>query len=187
MLDKVYLEFRSKMGKAVEMLEAEFARVRTARANPAILDGIKVNYYGTPTLLKQVASISVPEPRQIVVQPWDRSILPEVEKAILKSELGLVPKVEANLVRIPVPPLTEDRRRELAKLCARLTEEARVAIRNLRRDANEAIRNLERKKLITEDDTKTGMKKVQEMTDDFIRKLDEILHHKEAELLEKQP
>jgi len=185
MLDKVYADCRAKMAKTIEVLEAEFARIRTARANPAILDGVKVEYYGTPTPLRQVANVSVPEPRQIVVQPWDRSILPEVEKALLKTELGLTPKVEANLIRIPIPALTEERRRELVKLCAKLTEDSRVAVRNLRRDANEAIKRLEKDKKITEDDSKTGTKKVQEMTDEYVKKLDELLRRKEAEVLEK--
>jgi ribosome recycling factor len=173
------------MAKTVEVLETEFARIRTARANPAILDGVKVEYYGTLTPLKQVANVSVPEPRQIVVQPWDRSVLPEVEKALLKAELGLTPKVEANLIRLPIPALTEERRRELVKLCAKLTEDSRVAVRNLRREANDAVKKLEKDKKITEDDSKTGTKKVQEMTDEQIKKLDELLRRKEAEVLEK--
>jgi ribosome recycling factor len=185
MLEKVYSEYRGRMQKTLEMLEAEFARIRTARANPAILDGVKVNYYDTPTPLKQVATVSVPEPRQIVVQPWDRTILPEVEKALLKAELGLTPKVEANLIRLPIPALTEERRRELVKLCAKLTEDSRVAVRNLRREANDVTKRLEKDKKITEDDSKTGTKKIQEITDEFVKKLDELLNKKEAEILEK--
>ncbi len=185
MLDKLYVEYRGRMSKAVEVLEAEFARIRTARANPAILDGVKVDYYGTPTPLKQVASVSAPEPRQIVIQPWDRSVIAEIEKAILKAELGLVPKVEANLLRIPIPPLTEERRRELTRLCAKLTEDARVAVRNIRREANDAVKKLEKEKKITEDESKTGIKKVQELTDEYIKKLDELLRRKEAEVMEK--
>ena len=185
MLDNVYSEYRQKMTRTIEVLETEFARIRTARANPAILDGVKVDYYGQPTPLKQVASISVPEPRQIVVQPWDRSVLPEIEKALLKAELGLTPKVEANLIRLPIPALTEERRRELAKLCAKLTEDSRVAVRNLRREANDAVKKLEKDKKITEDDSKTGTKKIQEITDEFIKKLDGLLERKETEVLEK--
>ena len=185
MLDKVYAEYRQKMAKTIEVLETEFARIRTARANPAILDGVRVNYYDQPTPLKQVASISVPEPRQIVVQPWDRAVLPEIEKALLKAELGLTPKVEANLIRLPIPALTEERRRELARLCGKLTEDSRVAVRNLRREANDAVKKLEKEKKITEDDSKTGTKKVQEMTDDFVKKLDELLKRKETEIMEK--
>jgi len=185
MLENVYSEYRQKMTRTIEVLETEFARIRTARANPAILDGVKVDYYGQPTPLKQVASISVPEPRQIVVQPWDRSVLPEIEKALQKAELGLTPKVEANLIRLPIPALTEERRRELVKLCAKLTEDSRVAVRNLRREANDAVKKLEKDKKITEDDSKTGTKKIQEITDEFIKKLDGLLERKEAEVLEK--
>jgi len=185
MLDKVYAEYRTKMTKTIEVLEAEFARIRTARANPAILDAVRVNYYDQPTPLKQVASVSVPEPRQIVVQPWDRTLLPEIEKAIQKAELGLNPKVEANLIRLVIPALTEERRKELAKVCAKLTEDSRVAVRNLRREANDAVKKLEKDKKITEDDSKTGTKKVQEMTDEYVKKLDELLKRKEAEIMER--
>ncbi|MEO0005066.1 MAG: ribosome recycling factor [candidate division WOR-3 bacterium] len=185
MLEKLYTECRNKMTKAVEVLTAEFARIRTARANPAILDGVRVNYYETLTPLRQVASISAPEPRQLVVQPWDRNLLPEIEKAILKAELGLTPKVEANLIRIPIPPLTEERRRELVKLCAKLTEDARVAIRNVRRDIIEDVKKLEKEKKISEDDSRLAQKKVQEITDEFIKKLDDLFAKKQAEIMER--
>lgn len=185
MLEKLYSECRNKMTRAVEVLAAEFARIRTARANPAILDGVRVDYYGTPTPLRQVANVSAPEPRQLVVQPWDRNLLPEIEKAILKAELGLTPKVEANLVRIPIPPLTEERRRELVKLCSKLTEDARVAVRNVRRDYIEEIKKLEKEKKISEDDAKLAQKKIQEITDEFIKKLDDLLAKKQAEIMER--
>lgn len=185
MLDKLYADYRARMTKAMELLEAEFARIRTARANPAILDGVKVSAYDSLTPLKQVASISVPEPRQIVVQPWDRTLLPEIEKAILKAELGLTPRVDSGVIRIPIPPLTEERRRELSRLCAKLTEDARVAVRNIRRDANEHIKKLEKDKKVSEDDAKKAQKKVQDMTDEFIKKLDELLRKKEVEIMEK--
>ncbi|UCG43486.1 MAG: ribosome recycling factor [candidate division WOR-3 bacterium] len=185
MLEEVYRDLRARMHKSIEVLEGEFARIRTSRANPAILDGIKVDYYNTPTPLKQVASISVPEPRQLVIQPWDQSVLPEIEKAIHRAELGLNPKTEANLVRIQIPALTEERRRELVRLCGKLTEDARIAVRNLRREANDRIKKLEKDKKISEDDAKTGNKKTQEFTDESISKLDELLKQKEAEILEK--
>ncbi|MFO7638644.1 MAG: ribosome recycling factor [bacterium] len=185
MLDEVYVEFEARMDKSVEVLESEFARIRTARANPAILDGIKVDYYGTPTPLKQMASISVPEPRQLVIQPWDRNSLQEVERAIQKSELGLNPKVEANLIRIAIPALTEERRRELGRLCGKLTEDARIAIRNLRREANDYVRKLEKQKDISEDDCKTATKRIQELTDQYIARLDELFTAKESEILEQ--
>ncbi len=185
MLEKIYNECRIKMNKAIEVLAGEFARIRTARANPAILDGIKVNCYDNPTPLRQVASIAVPEPRQLIVQPWDRTLIPEIEKAILKAELGLTPKVEANLIRIPIPSLTEERRKELAKLCAKLTEDARVAVRNVRREMIEEIKKLEKDKKISEDDSKLGQKKIQEITDEFIKKLDNLLEKKETEIMER--
>jgi ribosome recycling factor len=185
MLEEVYRDFRARMHKSIEVLEAEFARIRTSRANPAILDGVKVDYYNTPTPLKQVASISVPEPRQLVIQPWDQSVLTEIEKAIHRAELGLNPRTEANLVRIQIPALTEERRRELVKLCSKLTEDARIAVRNLRREANDRIKKLEKDKKISEDDAKAGNKKTQELTDEHIDKLDELLKQKEAEILEK--
>lgn len=185
MLEKVYAEYKARMGKSIEVLETEFARIRTARANPAILDGIKVDYYGTPTPLKQIASISVPEPRQLLIQPWDRNALGEIEKAIQKSELGLNPKVEANLLRIAIPSLTEERRRDLVKLCGKLTEDARIAVRNIRREANEQVKKLEKDKQISEDDSKTAVKKVQELTDDYIARLDKLFKTKEAEVLER--
>jgi ribosome recycling factor len=185
MLEKVYAEYKARMGKSIEVLETEFARIRTARANPAILDGIKVDYYGTPTPLKQIASISVPEPRQLLIQPWDRNALGEIEKAIQKSELGLNPRVEANLLRIAIPSLTEERRRDLVKLCGKLTEDARIAVRNIRREANEQVKKLEKDKQISEDDSKTAVKKVQELTDDYIARLDKLFKTKEAEVLER--
>ncbi|HDQ99365.1 MAG TPA: ribosome recycling factor, partial [candidate division WOR-3 bacterium] len=181
----VYTEYETRMSKSVEVLEAEFARIRTARANPAILDGIKADYYGTPTPLKQMASISVPEPRQLVIQPWDRNALSEIEKAIQKSSLGLNPKVEANLIRIAIPTLTEERRRELVKLCGKLTEDARIAVRNIRREANDHIKKLEKDKEISEDDSKVGVKRIQELTDQYIARLDELFSAKEAEVLER--
>lgn len=185
MLEKLYSECRDKMTKAVGVLTAEFARIRTARANPAILEGIKVNYYNTPTPLRQVASISAPDPRSLVVQPWDRTLLPEIERAILKAELGLTPRVETNLVRIPIPPLSEERRRELGKLCAKLAEDARVAIRAVRRDFIEEAKKMEKEKKISEDDAKLAQKKIQEITDEFIKKVDEILQKKQAEIMER--
>ena len=185
MLAQIYTEYEVRMGKSVEVLEAEFARIRTARANPAILDGLKADYYGTPTPLKQMASISVPEPRQLVIQPWDRNALGEIEKAIQKSSLGLNPKVEASLIRIAIPTLTEERRRELVKLCGKLTEDARIAVRNIRREANDHIKKLDKDKEISEDDSKVGVKRIQELTDQYIARLDELFAAKEAEVLER--
>uniref|UniRef100_A0A7C6A8E0 Ribosome-recycling factor n=1 Tax=candidate division WOR-3 bacterium TaxID=2052148 RepID=A0A7C6A8E0_UNCW3 len=185
MLEEVYKNTRAKMQKTVELLAQEFARLRTARANPAILDGVRVNYYGSTVPLKQIAAISIPDPRQIVVQPWDRSAIPEIEKAIYKADIGLTPQVETNLIRIPIPALTEERRKELVKLCAKLAEDARVAIRNIRRESNEQIKKMEKEKKISEDDSKQGTKKVQDLTDEFIKNIDDLFVRKEKEILEK--
>lgn len=185
MLEEKYKQIKEKMQKTIDLLSLELSRIRTARANPAILDDVKVEYYGTLTPLKQLASISIPEPRQLLIQPWDRSAIPEIEKAILKSELGLNPIVEINLIRIPLPPLTEERRKELVKLCHKLTEDAKIAIRNIRRDGNEEIKKLEKDKKIAEDDVRIGQKKIQEITDEFIKTADKLFAQKEQEIMER--
>jgi|UniRef100_A0A7C3Z3F6 ribosome recycling factor len=184
MLEALYKETREKMQKSLDLLATEFSRIRTSRANPALLDGIKVNYYNALVPLKQIASIVAPEPKLLVIQPWDKNAIPEIEKAIQKAELGLNPQVEANVIRIPIPPLTEERRKELVKLISRLAEETRVAIRNIRRDANETIKRMEKNKEISEDDSKVAMKKIQEITDESIRSVDELVKKKEKEILE---
>jgi ribosome recycling factor len=173
------------MHKTVELLSSELTRIRTSRPNPAILDGVKVEYYGAPTPLKSLAAISVPDPKQIVVQPYDRNALADVERAITKANLGLNPIVEGNLVRLPIPLLTEERRKELVKLCHKLTEDAHIAIRNVRRDANDEIKKLEKEKRISEDDSKVGTKRVQELTDAQIKAVDELFGKKQKEILEK--
>ena len=185
MLEDIYKNTKAKMQKTVELLAQEFSRLRTARANPAILDGVKVNYYGSTVPLKQVASISIPDPRQIVVQPWDRNAIPEIEKAIYKADIGLTPQTEANLIRIPIPPLTEERRKELVKVCAKLGEDAKIAIRNIRRETNDQIKKMGKNKKISEDDSKNGTKKVQDFTDEFIKNIDELFARKQKEILEK--
>lgn len=178
-------ESEVKMKKTVELLAGEFGRIRTARANPALLDGIKVDYYGVSTPLKQIASIGVPDPRSLVIQPWDKNVLPEIEKAIQRSDLGLNPNVEANLIRIAIPTLTEERRKELVKLVSRLTEENRVTVRNIRREAIEQFKKKEKDKDISEDDMHRGQKEVQELTDKYVKELDEIFARKEKEILEQ--
>ncbi|MEO0092249.1 MAG: ribosome recycling factor [candidate division WOR-3 bacterium] len=185
MLEEKYKQIKEKMQKSVDLFSLELSRIRTARANPAILDDVKVDYYGTLTPLKQLASISVPEPRQLLIQPWDRSAIPEIEKAILKSELGLNPIVETNLIRIPIPPLTEERRKELVKLCHKLSEDAKIAIRNIRRDGNEDIKKLEKDKKISEDDARIAQKKIQDFTDEFIKTVDKLFAQKEKEIMER--
>ncbi len=173
-----------KMDKAIEAFKKELDRVRTGRATPALLDGITVDYYGTLMPLNQVASISVPESRLLTIQPWDANILPDIEKAILKSELGLTPTNDGKIVRIAVPPLTEERRKDLVKLVKKMAEEARVAIRNIRRDAIEKLKAQKKNKEISEDDMYKLQDKVQEITDEHIKEVDKILSEKEKEILE---
>lgn len=183
-LEKIYKDAQEKMQKGIEILATELSRIRTSRAHPALLDGIKVNYYNTVIPLKQIASIATPEPKLLLIQPWDKSAIPEIEKAIRKAELGLNPQVEANVIRIPIPPLTEERRKELVKLVFRLGEETKVAIRNIRRDANDEIKKKEKNKEISEDDSKIGMKRIQEITDELVKAVDELVKKKEKEILE---
>lgn len=185
MLAEVFKTSNEKMRKTIDLLTQEFSRIRTGRANTAIFDVVKVNYYGTLVPLKQIASITIPEPRALVIQPWDRNLLSEIEKAIFKADLGLTPKLEANLIRIQIPPLTEERRQELVKICAKLSEDAKVAVRNIRREANEQIKRLEKEKKISEDDSKTGAKRIQDFTDEFIKSIDDLLEKKKKEILEK--
>ncbi len=184
MLNEVFEDAKDRMQKAVGTLEKEFKRLRTGRASVSLVDGIRVEYYGTPTPLNQLATLTVPEPRTIMIQPWDQSCIGEVEKAIMKSELGLTPMNDGKVIRIPVPPLTEERRRELVKLVKKMAEEAKVAVRNIRRDANEMIKDLKKEKEISEDEQFKGQEEVQKITDDFIKKIDELSAAKEKEILE---
>ncbi len=184
MLSEVFEDAKDRMQKAVSTLEKEFKRLRTGRASVSLVDGIRVEYYGTPTPLNQLATLTVPEPRTIMIQPWDQSCLGEVEKAIMKSELGLTPMNDGKVIRIHVPPLTEERRRDLVKLVKKMAEEAKVAVRNIRRDANEMIKDLKKEKEISEDEQFKGQEEVQKITDDFIKKIDELSAAKEKEILE---
>ncbi len=184
MLDEIYADARRRMKKAVEALEGEFSRLRTGRATPAILEGIKVEAYGSVMPLNQVATISAPEPRLLVIQPWDQSIIGEIEKAILKSGIGLTPQVSKGVIRLPIPPLTEERRQELVKLAKKMAEDARVAIRNVRRDALDKVKQMEKNKEISEDERKAAEKEIQKITDEFIGKVNELLQKKEKEILE---
>lgn len=184
-MKEILKDSEAKMKKTVELLAGEFARIRTSRANPALLEGIKVDYYGVPTPLKQIASIGVPDPRSLVIQPWDKSALSGIEKAIQKSDLGLNPSVEANLIRISIPALTEERRKDLVKLVSRLTEESRVSVRNIRREAIEQFKRKEKDSEISEDDMHRDQKDVQELTDKYITELDELFAKKEKEILEQ--
>ena len=184
MLNDVYADSRDRMKKVIENLEREFKRVRTGRASVALLDGIRVDYYGTPTPLNQIATLTVPEPRSITIQPWDATVIGDVEKAILKSELGLTPMNDGKMVRINIPPLTEERRRDLVKVIRKMAEESKVALRNIRRDSNEMLKDLKRDKAISEDEQFRGQDEVQKITDEFIKQAEAVYAGKEKEILE---
>ncbi len=184
MLPQVYQEMERKMTKAVEVLKGEYSGIRTGRANPALLEGIRVMSYGSPVPLNQVAGVSVPEARLLVIQPWDKNLVPEIEKAIQKSDLGLNPINDGKVIRLPIPALTEDRRHELVKLVKKMSEDGKVAIRNIRREANDEIKKLEKDKKISEDESKKAHDKTQEFTNKYIAQMDEALAKKEKEIME---
>ncbi len=173
-----------RMHGAIEALKKEFGSVRTGRATLSLLDGITVDYYGTPTPLQQLASLSIPESRQIAIQPWEARIISEIEKSILKSDLGLTPMNDGKVIRINIPVLTEERRKQLVKVVKKRAEESKVAVRNIRRDANEELKKLEKEKHLSEDVVKKEQEEVQKITDAFIKKIDELLEHKEKEIME---
>ena len=184
MTNDVLNRAEASMRKGVEATVREFAGVRTGRASTALVQGIAVDYYGTPTPLHQVATVATPETRLITIQPWDQSLVPAIEKAILKSDLGITPSNDGRIIRIAVPPLTEERRKELVRIVRRMTEEGRVAIRNIRRDANEKLKSLEKQKQISEDDLKKATDSVQKLTDKYIKEIEMALASKEKEILE---
>ena len=181
---KIHAETEERMSKALDAMKRELASIRTGKATSSLLDGIQVDYYGTMTPLSQVANISAPDPRLLVVQPWEKKLIPEIVKAIQKSDLGLNPQSDPNVVRLPIPPLTEERRRDLAKVVKKVGEEGKVAIRNIRRDSNDAFKKAEKDKDISEDESRKGQEQVQKITDDHIEKLDEMLKKKEQEIME---
>ena len=184
MKDEILSDLREKMNKSLEALKKEFVRLRTGRASTAILDGIRVNCYETQMPLDQVASLSVPESRLITIKPWDQSIMGEIEKSILKSELGLTPMNDGKLIRISIPPLTEERRKELAKLARKMSEECKISIRGQRREANDMFKELKNEKEISEDEMFKAQDEVQKVTDEFIKKIDETTAEKEKEIIE---
>ena len=184
MKEEIIAESRQKMSKTIDSLKKDFTRIRTGRASTALLDGIRVNCYETQMPLDQVASLSVPESRLITVKPWDPSIMTEIEKAILKSELGLTPVNDGKIIRIPIPPLSEARRKELAKLAKKMAEEGKIAVRNHRREANELLKELKNEKEISEDDLFRAQDEVQKVTDEFIKKIDDLTAEKEKEIIE---
>ena len=173
------------MSKTVEALQEEFNRIRTGKATPALLDGVKVEYYGSTVPIKQVASLSIPEARLIVIQPWDKNSIEAIEKGILQADLGLNPMNDGNVIRVPIPQLTEERRHELVKYVRKLAEESRVSIRNTRRDVNDKLKTMEKDGKISEDEYhRLHDKEIQEITDDFIEKIGEIVARKEEEIME---
>lgn len=184
MIDDLLDELRQRMMKSVEALKDDLLGIRTGRASPGLVERLQVEYYGTVTHLNQIASVAVPEPRLLVIKPWDPSALGDIERAILKSDLGLTPMSDGKLIRLNIPRLTEERRRDLVKLVARRVEEARVAVRNLRRDALQDLKDFEKEKMISEDDFYQGKEKVQSLTDEFVAQIDEIGRQKEAEVME---
>ncbi len=175
---------RQKMEKAVEAIRREFASVRTSKASPALLDTVRVEAYGSHMPLNQVASVSAPEPRLLVVQPWDRSLLGVIERAIRESDLGLNPSNDGKIVRVPIPPLTEERRRDLVRLLHKMAEEGRVAVRQARKDANDEIKHRQKDEHLSEDEARREQEEVQKLTDQYIERIDELLKHKEAEVME---
>ena len=179
-----YPEFESKMKKTTEVLSQQLEAVRAGRANAAVLNQISVEYYGVPTPIQQVASVSVPDPRTLMIQPWDASILKGIEKAILASELGINPQNDGRVIRLVFPQLTEERRKELAKQVKKYGEEAKVAVRNIRRDGNDAIKKLEKAKEITEDESKKRQESVQKLVDKYIKTVDTLREAKEKEIME---
>jgi ribosome recycling factor len=174
----------NRMKKAVEVLREDLMTIRTGRASPALVERLKVEYYGTATPLNQLAAISAPEPRLLIIRPWDPTAASEIEKAILKSELGLTPNNDGTIIRLPIPRLTEERRLELSKLVGRRVEEGRIAVRNIRRDVQDDLRAFEKEKLITEDDLHDGRKKLQDLHDKYVELMDEIGKAKEQEIME---
>lgn len=184
MLQDVYKDTENQMQKVLDSLKRDFAGIRTGRASVGLLDGITVDYYGTQTALNQMATLSVPESSLIVIQPWDVSVIKQVEKALLRSDLGITPSNDGKVIRLAVPALTEERRKELAKLVKKRTEDKKVALRQARRDANDMLKALEKDKDITEDELHQGQDHVQKITDKFVKTADELSAKKETEILE---
>ncbi len=184
MIAEVLSDARTAMDKAVKALKKEMTKVRTGRASTSLLDDVRVDYYGVPTPLSQVATLSAPEPRLITVQPWEKNLLPDIEKALFKADLGLTPSSDGQLIRLPVPALTEERRREMAKIIKRMGEETKVSVRSARREANDTLKMLEKEKEITEDDLKRTEKEVQQLTDKFVGTIDSVVENKEKEVME---
>ena len=183
-IDSILLDAEERMEKALAALDRDFAKLRTGRATTALVDGIKADYYGTPTPISQMASRAVPDSRTLTIQPWDKGGIALIEKAIFKSDLGLTPVNDGKLIRIVMPPLTEERRKELGKVARKYSEEGKVAVRNVRRDANDSVKKLEKDKTITEDEQKRATDDVQKLTDKFVAEVDKRCATKEKEIME---
>jgi ribosome recycling factor len=183
MIDDIKKDAGIRMGKSVEALVLEMAKIRTGRAHPSLLDHISVNYYGNETPIKQVANVSVEDGRTLAVTPWEQSMVSAVEKAIMNSDLGLNPSSAGNVIRVPLPPLTEERRKDLIRIVRQEAEQARVAVRNVRRDANHELKDAAKEKLISEDDERRGGEEVQKLTDKYVKEIDKVLEDKEKDLM----
>jgi ribosome recycling factor len=183
-MSEVIVRLQHECEQTLEAIRNELAHIRTGRATPQLLDGIRVEYYGNSVPLHQVATIHVPEPRLLTIQPWEKNLMAEISRAIQKSELGLNPASDGQIIRLPIPPLTEERRRDLMKVVKKIGEEGKISMRTHRREANEALKKLEKAKTITEDDLHKQNERVQKITDDFIKKIDEVVTKKDAEVME---
>ncbi|MBN1114616.1 MAG: ribosome recycling factor [Oligoflexia bacterium] len=183
-MEEIYRDIKGRMDKAISNFKGEISKLRTGRATPALLDGVRVDYYGALTPLNQVSNISIPDPRLIVIQPWDANAVAAIEKAIIKTDLGLNPQTDGKLIRVPIPALTDERRKDLVKLVKKLGEESKVAVRNLRRQANDTIKTKEKSKEVSEDESRKAQDHVQKFTDEFISQVDKIMEAKEKEILE---
>jgi ribosome recycling factor len=183
MTEELIDELERKMAKAIEVLKTDFQKVRTGRANPAILDSVTVDYYGSQTPLNQVGNISVPDPQMMVIAPWEKKMLSEIEKAIQRADLGLTPQNDGNVIRLPIPPLTEERRKEMVRQIKKLGENAKIPVRNVRREGNDRLKKMEKNKAITQDDLKQYTTRIQEITDISIEEIDELMKTKEKELM----
>lgn len=184
MIDEIIKDAEVRMGKSIESLQTELTKIRTGRAHPSLLDQIQVDYYGAATPINQVANVTIEDSRTLVVTPWEKDMVAKVEKAIMGSDLGLNPATAGTVIRIPMPPLTEERRRDLVKVVRHEAEQGRVAIRNIRRDANSDFKDLLKEKEISEDEERKAEENIQKLTDNFVAKIDKVLADKEAELME---
>lgn len=184
MTKEIFSQAEEKMKKTVEVLQKELSSIRTGKATTSLLDGIKVEYYGSIVPLNQVATLSVPDYKLIIIQPWEKKLIPEIAKAIQKSDLGLNPLTDANVVRLPIPPLTEERRQDLVKHVKKIIEDTKVSLRNIRREANDALKKKEKDKEISEDDSRKGMEQVQKILDEHIKSVEELMKKKEEEIME---